>query len=160
MNYICLFHLRKVHGSKHWITIYVYINYEPPLPYDIMSSGCTHTSILVNCFHFQKKRSRCCWNFVTYIPDYMTSHLRRPYLKIHSVWSSNLTVWLFVQVEMPPFNSSQAVRAIVDLGFQYCLSSLPTVSRHCLSVFIPIVFNSPSTFSLHLLHGLHFFLPL
>jgi len=51
-------------------------------------------------------------------------------------------------------SSPQALRSVVDLGFQYNLPPFPTVSGHRVPVFIPIIFKSSSTSFLLQLHGL------
>lgn len=55
------------------------------------------------------------------------------------------------------FSSSQGLQSVVCLGFQHHLPPFPTASDHCLPILyshFPIIFNSCSTLSLHLLHGL------
>ena len=52
----------------------------------------------------------------------------------------------------PPLHT---LHSVMDFGFQHELPSFPTVSGHCLTIFIPTTLKSSSTLSFHLLRGLH-----
>jgi hypothetical protein len=94
----------------------------------------------------------CNWHTVKRIPlELHVTPLTKNLLPYQfSVQLRTITIHYYPLCVPPP----QSATTVVGLAFQYNLHPFLTVSGHNSTFFIPIIFKSSSTSSLHLLRGL------